>query len=149
MEIFIAAARGDSLRWWALIAFIADTGRRIGETLSLKWEYFHLHDEPAYVELPVNKSGRPQYVPLTRRLANDVFTEANIVKLANEKRNGRRQFEREPSVYPFPWKYDSAMKVRVLLRSRWTSLPGVSRPQPLRHHGTTCCGSPTPRRLEA
>ncbi len=113
METFIAAARGDSLRWWALVAFIADTGRRIGETLNLKWDWFRLHDEPAYVELPENKSRRPQYVPLTRRLRDQVFTPEHVARLSHEQRNGRRRFERDPLVYPFPWKPNSAMKKLV------------------------------------
>jgi integrase len=110
MENIISAARGDSLRWWALVTFIADTGRRIGETLSLRWDWFRLHDQPAYVELPHNKSGRPEYVPLTRRLRDEVFTTQHIEKLAQEQRNGRRRFERDPLIFPFPWKPNSAMK---------------------------------------
>lgn len=110
VEAFIAAARGQGLRWWALVTFMADSGRRIGDALSLRWEGLRLHEPPGYFELPHNKSGKPQYVPLTRRLHGQVFTEANIATLAGEYRTGRRRFSRAPSEWVFPWTYNSTMK---------------------------------------
>jgi integrase len=99
LETFVSAARGVDLRWWALLTFLVDTGRRIGEALSLRWEWLRLHDTPAYLELPTNKTRRPQYVPLTRRLTEHVFTAANITVLAREQREGRRAFQRSPETF--------------------------------------------------
>lgn len=105
IEQFVSSARGRDLRWWAFMAFIADTGRRVGEVLSLRWEWFRLEDWPAYVELPFNKSARPQYIPLSTRLTTTVFTDEVILKLMHEKRTGQRAFRRSPLEHPFPWAY--------------------------------------------
>lgn len=109
IELLISAARTD-LRWWALLATVADTGRRIGEVLDMQWEHFHLDLQPPHVELPLTKSRKPQYMLLTKRLVEDVFTPDHIGQLWHEKRTGRRRFERDPKVYPFPMTYSSAMK---------------------------------------
>ena len=74
----------QGLRWWELVTTLADTGRRVGEVLSFEWSAFRLEDQPAYVELPKTKSGEPQYVPLPRRLREEVFTPENIIRLKNE-----------------------------------------------------------------
>src|SRR3546814_10893167 len=81
MEAFVSAARGVDLRWWAFITYLVDTGRRVGETLSLRWTYFRLDSEPPYVELPDTKNGDHQYVPLSHRLSEVVFTPEHIEKM--------------------------------------------------------------------
>lgn len=110
IETLITAARGRDLRWWAFVTTMADTGRRVGEVLGMEWDLFRLHHEPAYIELPMTKNGRPNLVPLTNRLTGEVFTDKHIQLLMTEQRNGRRQFNRSPEVYPFPWTYSSVMK---------------------------------------
>ena len=110
LERFVGAALGVDIRWWAFLVFLVDTGRRVGEALSLEWDWFRMHDSPAYVELPTTKTHQPQYVPLTRRLRTDVFTEEVILRLTSEVRHGRRQFARSPLVHPFPWTYSSCYK---------------------------------------
>lgn len=109
IETLIAAARGRELRFWMFLTFIADTGRRVGEVLSIEWDWFCLDNEPPYVVLPMTKNGKPNLVPMTKRLKG-MFTDDNIDKLLTEKRNGRRQFNRSPAVHPFPWTYSSVMK---------------------------------------
>lgn len=110
IERLISAARGRDLRWWMFMTTMADTGRRVGEVLGMEWDWFRLDHEPPYVELPTTKNGRPNYVPLTKRLKCEVFTDDNIRKLATEQRKGRRQFNRPVEVYAFPWTYNSVMK---------------------------------------
>lgn len=109
IELLVTSARAD-LRWWALLATVADTGRRIGEVLDIQWSHFHLDLTPPHIELPMTKSRKPQYMLLTRRLVEDVYTEDNINRLWHEERHGRRKFVRDPKLYPFPMTYSSAMK---------------------------------------
>lgn len=105
MERFVSAARGRGLRWWALICFLADTGRRAGEALALEWSWLRLDQTPAYFELPWTKNGKPQYVPLSRRLREEVFTPENIETLKHQNKRGTQAFRRDPAVYLFPWGY--------------------------------------------
>lgn len=107
MAEFVAAARGIDLRFWALLAFLADTGRRISEALSLEWDWLKLEGDPPYFELPWQKNGNPQYIPLGSRLVNEVFTPANIRKL---QESGRATLARDPKTYVFPMTYSSAHK---------------------------------------
>lgn len=101
MELFVSAAKGVELRWWALMCFLADTGRRVGEALELRWDWLKLDSAPPYFELPYQKNGNPQYIPLGRRLREEVFTPPNIAKL----KHGRASLRRDPADHPFPWKY--------------------------------------------
>lgn len=105
MEAFVSAARGVDVRWWALITFLVDTGRRIGETLDIEWDWLRLDADPAYVEFPFTKNGEPQYVPLTRRLRSEVFTPENIAWLKSTEKQGRLAFRRDIAKHPFPWGY--------------------------------------------
>ena len=105
MEAFVSAARGVDIRWWALITFLVDTGRRIGETLDIEWEWLRLDADPAYVEFPFTKNGEPQYVPLTKRLRDEVFTPEHIEWLKSHERAGAMRFRRPIDVHPFPWNY--------------------------------------------
>jgi integrase/recombinase XerD len=107
VEAFVAAARGVDLRWWALLAFLADTGRRIGECLLLRWDEFKLEADPPYIELPFQKNGVPQYIPLGSRLTTEVFTSDNVGKLQS---SGRPTVRRVAAEYPFPYTYSSAHK---------------------------------------
>ena len=122
MEAFVRAARGVDLRWWALITFLVDTGRRIGETLSIEWDWVRLDADPAYVELPDTKNGEPQYVPLTRRLRDEVFTPANIEWMKSHEKAGHMAFRRDVSRHPFPWNY-STVKGRFERFCERTGLP--------------------------
>lgn len=105
MESFVSAARGVDVRWWALVTFLVDTGRRIGETLDIEWEWLRLDADPAYVEFPFTKNGEAQYVPLTNRLRDEVFTAENIAWMKSHGRAGRNSFRRPVDVHPFPWGY--------------------------------------------
>ncbi len=57
-EAFIAAARGNSLRWCAFLVTLTDTGRRVGEVLSLRWDALHLNVDTTYFELATTKNKR-------------------------------------------------------------------------------------------
>jgi len=105
VEAFVAAARGKGLRWWAFLTFLADTGRRVGEVLSLRWDWYRPSESPPYFELPQTKTREPQYVPISQRLRNDVFTPEHTRQLQDDVRKGRRAFQRSPLVHPFPWSY--------------------------------------------
>lgn len=110
VERMVLAALGRGVRWWAFMATMADTGRRVGEVLSFEWSWFRLAELPAYVELPVTKNGEPQYVPLGRRLREEVFTPENGVRLKRQEK-GRYggTFARSTEVHPFPWGYSAVM----------------------------------------
>jgi integrase len=109
MENFVSAARGVDVRWWAFMAYLVDTGRRIGETLSLRWDYFRLDGAIPYVELPSTKAGEPQYVPLTARLTSQVFTPQNILRMQQTAtRKGSAPNVGDYRTQPFPWSYNVA-----------------------------------------
>lgn len=110
METFVSAARGVNLRWWALIATLADTGRRVGELLEWQWAWFNMTAKPPHVQMPSSKNGEQQYVPLTRRLADEVFTPENRLRLQAEAPPPRWRYTRDPQVFVFPWHYTSAIK---------------------------------------
>lgn len=106
VDRIVDGARGVSLRWYCLLATLADTGRRVGETLALRWEWLRLDSDPPHWHMPTSKNGKQQYVPLGSRLVNDVYTEGNIKELMAEERVGaQRQFSRSVDEYPFPWTY--------------------------------------------
>lgn len=109
MEVFVNAARGKGLRWWLLCMFIVDSSRRIGEALNLRWDQLRLTADGGYFELPVNKAGEPQYIPLSRRMLA-VLTPENIAALkAETKGQFGGRFGKSPEIYLFPWHYSTAM----------------------------------------
>ena len=99
---FVSAARGRDLRWWVLPSLPGRQRRRVGEALSLRWEWFRLEDFPRNVKLPTNKTHRLQYIPLSKRSAQDVFTAPNILRLMHEQRSGRRAFKAPCAGIPLP-----------------------------------------------
>lgn len=103
IEMFLYASRAKGLRWYAFMAFLIKTGRRVGEALSLEWDWFRMEHVPPYVDLPFNKARVPQVVPLGKYLVNTVFTPANMLALKSME-NGRT-FQRDPARHPFPWAY--------------------------------------------
>ena len=108
VEMLIAAAAcGVSLRWWAFVTTLADTGRRPGEVLNLEWAWSRLEDEPAHFVLPTTKTRRPQYMPLTTRLATEVYTPENIATLKRGGGGASRRFSEAPLSIPFPMCYTS------------------------------------------
>lgn len=106
LEAFFQASKGRGLRFHAFLAFLIDSGRRVGEALALEWDWFRLDDYPPYIELPSTKT-TPQYVPLTKRLTEEVFTPFLVRSLKGDVREGLRSWTRDPSVHPFPWTYPS------------------------------------------
>jgi integrase len=108
VQRLVANARGRGLRWWAFMTYLADTGRRLTETLNLRWTDLRLTSDPPHVVLQTTKSGRPMLAPLSTRLVHDVFTAPNIESMRSEVRTGRRRFNRSPESYPFPWTAASA-----------------------------------------
>lgn len=108
MERLVSCAMGRGLRWWAFLTMLADTGRRVGELLEMEWEWFRLGETPAYVELPRTKNGKAQYVPLPRRLREEVFTPENIVAMKRATRGEMgNAYGRSTELYPFPWHYST------------------------------------------
>lgn len=108
VELLVNSARGRGLRWWAFLTFLADSGRRVGEGLSLHWSWFHLDGETPYIELPYTKNGRQQLIPLGRRLREDVFTPENIAELKLPENRNMEHCRRSPAEHPFPWQYTVA-----------------------------------------
>lgn len=108
VKLIVSSARAKSLRWWAFLATLSRTGRRIGEVLGLEWELLHLDRDPAHFELLTTKNGTQQYVPLGSMLTDKVFTPDHVEQLRNEP---LRRFGRSPAEYPFPWTYNCAEKM--------------------------------------
>jgi integrase len=97
-------ARGD-IRYWALLTTLIESGRRISEKLSLRWNDVKLDVQPHF-DLPITKNGRQAYVPLTRQLREDVWAEANISKL---RTTGDRRILDRVGAHPFPWRYRTVL----------------------------------------
>jgi integrase len=102
VDQLLAAARGRGLRWWMFLVTIADTGRRVGEVLGLRWE--NLHDD--YFDLPHTKNRRQQFVPLGKRLREEVYTPQNIGDLKAGVDSDAR-FTKSVLDYPYPWNYSA------------------------------------------
>jgi integrase len=108
-ELLVSTARARGLRWWAFLATLEQSGRRVGEVLALEWSNLHLTAEVPCWSLPMTKTGTQNLMPLSRMLREDVFTDANVTELQEESRVGtQRQYGRDPAVYPFPWHYMNA-----------------------------------------
>ena len=106
VDLLVNCAR-PNLRWWAFLSFLAETGRRVGEALSLRWDQLRLDADVPYFELPSTKNGDPQYIPLTSFLKESVFTAENIAKMKATNRAGRNGFHRDPTEWVFPWTYST------------------------------------------
>lgn len=112
VDLMLSAARGRSLRFWAMLTTIAETGRRVGEVLGLRWEWLHLATEVPHFALPTSKNGKQQYVPLTKVLREQVYTPEHIALLkADTDRPGNKQFTRSVDEFPFPYTYQGALQV--------------------------------------
>jgi integrase len=111
VAVLIAAARGKGLRWWAFLATVAHTGRRVGEVLRLEWSWLRLDADVPHFNLPTTKNKRQAYVPLGPTLMRDVFTPENIEKLQAPGGGREWEFRRDPAVHPFPWSYSSVVKM--------------------------------------
>lgn len=74
----------------------------------MEWEWFRLSETPPYVELPRTKNGKAQYVPLPRRLREEVFTPENIIAMKREAIGDQGGvFGRSTEQHPFPWHYST------------------------------------------
>jgi integrase len=103
----MARARGN-FRFWVLVETLVDTGRRISETLAIRWVDVKLDADTPHFDLPTTKNLRQQYVPLTRHLREDVWT-ADVVshlRTATTARLAGKVQER-----PFPWDYATARQM--------------------------------------
>jgi len=107
VELLITAARGVSLRWFAFVATLAETGRRPGEILNLEWDWARFNDEVPHFILPTTKTRRPQAVPLTERLMREVYTPEHCALLRAGKGGALRRFQRSPEQYVFAMSYTS------------------------------------------
>lgn len=116
IETILGAARAGGLRWWAFLTFLADSGRRVGEALGLRWEWFRFDQDQPFVELPWTKNGTQQYVPLGRRLREEVFTPEHVEKLRVWTEGGNPP-QKAVEAFPFPWAYQTArVRFRTLCR---------------------------------
>jgi integrase len=103
----IARAR-TNFRFWVLVETMIETGRRISEVLALRWSDVKLDAGTPHFDLPTTKNLRQQYVPLTRRLRDDVWTYENVATLraSSTARLADKVLER-----PFPWDYATARQM--------------------------------------
>lgn len=108
VDRLVESARGRSLRWFMFLGTIAHTGRRVGEVLSLQWDWLHLDSERPHFELPVTKNKRQHYVALDRFLIEEVYTAGNVAAL---KADPQRRLARSPAAFPFPYSYNGASKM--------------------------------------
>jgi integrase len=108
VETLVRTAQGRSLRWFAFVATMAHTGRRVGEVLGLRWEWLHLDSDVPHFNLPHTKNKRQAYVPLDSFLRERVFTPENVAKLQQAPQG---QFRKDLTEFPFPWSYNCAHKM--------------------------------------
>jgi integrase len=103
----IARARGN-FRFWVLTETLIETGRRISETLAIRWVDVKLDADTPHFDLPTTKNLRQQYVPLTRRLREDVWTRDAVshLRTVTTARLAEKVQER-----PFPWDYATARQM--------------------------------------
>jgi integrase len=122
IDLLLGAARYRDLRYWAFLATVVDTGRRVGEVLGLRWEWLHLDVEPAYFDLPTSKNRRQAFVPLTKRLTSEVFTADHIRHLQTR---GYAKIKRDRAEFPFPYTYEAAtQRLRVLCNATGVTYRG-------------------------
>jgi integrase len=103
--LLFAEARG-SFRHYMLLATVAETGRRVGEMLDLRWQDLRLDATPAHLDLPTTKNGKQQLVPLTSKLRDVVYTPRNLERLRTTPLG--RGATRDPDVYLYPMSYNAA-----------------------------------------
>lgn len=112
LETILEAARlsGDT-RWHALLLFLALTGRRIGETLNLRWRDVRARDTVPHVILRVTKNGVPAAVPIGTEVRALFSVESRALwrsaRLLGEAEHGRGGYHTDPNVFVFPWQYRS------------------------------------------
>jgi integrase len=107
-ERIVSAARGGGLRWWAFVSTLSETGRRANEVLGLEWSWLKLEADRPHFVLPTTKAGRPQYVPLSRRLREEVFTPENVAILKAGGGGSNTRARGDCAVHVFPFSYHPA-----------------------------------------
>lgn len=93
-------------RWAGFIHFLAATGRRVGEAMSLQFDTLRHDREGYYFELDRTKNGDQCYVPVPDDYAELFLTGDGWQELLHEY-DGRTNLSRNPDVYLFPWAYSS------------------------------------------
>ena len=99
----VRSRRGD-LRYWMFLATMVETGRRAGEILGLRFEDVIFDGPLPHFLLSSTKTGRCQYVPLTRMLREEVWTSQHIERIKFE---GDPRLQNRMKDMPFPWHYNS------------------------------------------
>lgn len=100
--LLVAKARHVQPHFWAFLMVLVETGRRVSEVNGLEWERLHLDTDVPHFDLRHTKMRRQEYVPLTRRLREEVFT-AEIV--AEMKASPNPLWGKDSEVFLFPWLY--------------------------------------------
>ncbi|MDQ1449885.1 MAG: integrase [Actinomycetota bacterium] len=80
--------------------------RRVGEVLSLRWEWLHLDGETPYFELPYTKNRRQAFVPLSNRLRTEVYVPSVMHRLQHVNETNRQR-NKSQAEYVFPWTYQT------------------------------------------
>lgn len=116
--ILTSASLVDDTRWHGLLVFLSDTGRRIGETLGIRWADLRVRDTHPNVFLQHTKRGVPQYVPLGQRVVQDVLTtehelEWRAARWLTTSQRGNGGYHRDPNVFVFPWASDKSPRARL------------------------------------
>jgi integrase len=114
-----AQRRTQDFRYWMFLATMIDTGRRVHEILDLRFEDVRLDAEPPHFRITAAKVARCQFVPLTRFLREEVWTETNIKRL---KWDGDPRIRPRMRQMPFPWSY-CTVRDRLQRTSRKAGVP--------------------------
>jgi integrase len=128
-RLLTTARETTDLRFASLLTFLAMTGRRIGEARSLQWDWLHLEEESPYFDLPWQKNGRPQLIPIGPRLQREVFNPAVMESLRNDP---KARFKRSPRQFVFPYG-EAAVYPRL---KKLCSVAGVPYRPPHNHRHT-------------
>jgi len=135
-----ARARGN-FRFWVLVETLIDTGRRISETLAIRWVDVKLDADPPHFDLPTTKNLRQQYVPLTKRLREEVWTPDAVSSLRSDDRTTRREGAAAAVSVGLR---DGAADVPSAMRGHRSRIPRLPLPAAYERNGDACSWRPYP-----
>jgi integrase len=104
----VRAAYARDLRFGLFLDHLEQTGRRVGETLRIQWEWLFLDADTPHYRLPPEavKTRREAYVPLSADLVGKYVEYGE--ELRRRQRGTRADYRRDASVYVYPFTYETA-----------------------------------------